>query len=327
MSRRVQRAWTNPASASASGRRPWCTWTAWRAQAPSAASEWSTSSRATESAPPETAIKTVSPPWSIPERRRAVVTSEGWSVTVIAVALQSDPDLTVLEELLLPDGHRRLEGVDGETTGVESLCSMGRGDSDHHARLADLETPDPVHESDTAHSRPALAYRRGDFAHLGCRHGRVRLVLEILHPPPAGLLPHHAREEDEAAGPWVPDDGHETLLRERSIRHVDEVGVRAAADRREETDLVPLVEDVIGLDVVGAEGEQRERAVLPEDREAARHRLPGRLDGAALGKVQLDVVAARRFAIAGEEADPDLHVGPRTGGSGRTHRTTSRWGC
>src|SRR5262249_17863773 len=191
----------------------------------------------------------------------------------------------------------------------------------------DLETPDPMHESDTAHSRPTLAHRRGDLTHLGGRHRRVRLVLEILHPPPAGLLPHHAREEDEATGPWVPDGGQETLLRERSIRHLDEVVVHAAADRREETHFVPLVEDVSGLDVVGAEGEQRERAVLPKDREAAHHRLPGRLDGTALGKVQLDVVATRRFAIAGEEADPDLHVGPRTGGSGRTHRTTSRWGC
>src|SRR5262245_30085815 len=122
---RAQTSRTNSASASASGRRPWCTWTAWSVQAHSPASEWSTWRRATESAPPETAAKTASPPRSIPERRRATAMSEGRSVTVIAVALQSDPDLAVLEEFLLPDGHRLLEGVDGEPAGLEGLGPMG----------------------------------------------------------------------------------------------------------------------------------------------------------------------------------------------------------
>src|SRR3989304_4401222 len=82
-------------------------------------------------------------------------------------------------------------------------------------------------------------------------------------------------------------------------------------------------------DVVGAEGEQSERAVRLKDREAARPRLPGRLDRAALWKIQLDVVAAGGLAVAGEEPDGDLHdvrETLRTGETIRSRRKTSRWG-
>src|SRR2546425_10611814 len=82
---------------------------------------------------------------------------------------------------------------------------------------------------------------------------------------------------------------------------------RAAAHGGKETDLIARAQRVVGLHVVGAEREQRERAVRLEDREAARHRLPGRLDRAALGNLQLDVISPGRLATAGEEPDGDLH--------------------
>jgi len=99
----------------------------------------------------------------------------------------------------------------------------------------------------------------------------------------------------------------QAILGERAGGDLDPIAVRAAAHGGKETDLIARAQRVVGLHVVGAEREQRERAVRLEDREAARHRLPGRLDRAALGNLQLDVIAPGRLAIAGEEPDGDLH--------------------
>src|SRR5262249_37711918 len=61
-----------------------------------------------------------------------------------------------------------------------------------------------MYEGDATHPRPALTHRHGDLTHLGRGHGRVGLVLEILHAPSPGLLPHHTGEEDEATCPGCP---------------------------------------------------------------------------------------------------------------------------
>src|SRR6266540_4026220 len=298
---------------------------AWRDTDHSEPREQSTSRRATESAPPETAVKTVSPPWSIPERRMAATASARRSVSVIVVALQAHPHVAVFEELLLPHRQRRLERVDGEAAGVEGLGPVGRRYRDHHARLADLEPADPVHQR---HPRPALPYRRRDLSHLGRSHRLVGLVLQILDPPATGLLADYPREEHEAARPRLAHGPREARLGQRLTRDFDQVGGGPPAHRGEEAHLVSGTKGVAGRDVIGAESEQRERAVRLKDREAARNRFPGRLDRPALRKIQLDVVATRRFAVAGEEADGDLHMRrSRTGGKSRTHRTTSRWGC
>src|SRR5262249_49664435 len=195
-------------------------------------------------------------------------------------------------------------------TTISRIFARRRGGGRHAAprpRPPAPGPPDGRHGGAPPPPRPARAPRHNDLTHLGRGHGRVGLVLEILHAPSPGLLPHHTGEEDEATCPRVPDRGHEALLRQRLDRDLDEVGVRAAADGRKETHLVPLPEDVIGLPVVSAQREQRERARLAEDREAARHRLPGRLDQTALGKAQLDLIAARPFAITGQAADPALN--------------------
>src|SRR4029450_12236488 len=115
------------------------------------------------------------------------------------VTLQADPDLAVLEVLLLPDRHRLFQRVDRETARLEGFAAMGRGDRDHHAGLADLQGTEALCEGDPADDRPALADGAADLAHLGQRHGAVRLVFEELHAPAARLVAQHSREQGPGA--------------------------------------------------------------------------------------------------------------------------------
>src|SRR5437870_6833920 len=61
-------------------------------------------------------------------------------------ALETDPDLAVLEVLLLPDGHRPLERVDRVPARLERLRAVRRRHGDEHARLTDLEPADAVED-------------------------------------------------------------------------------------------------------------------------------------------------------------------------------------
>src|SRR5206468_3405525 len=139
---------TNSASRAESARSPWSTWSTWSRRPHAGASVASTWRRATESAPPDTATKTVSPPASIAWRR--IVRSTRSSRVTTLPALESHPDLAVLEVLLLPDGHRALERVDRVLARLEGLVTMGRRHGDEDARLADLEPAG------------AAAHRRGE---------------------------------------------------------------------------------------------------------------------------------------------------------------------
>src|SRR5689334_6723243 len=103
-------------------------------------------------------------------------------VAMVTLRLQPHPHLAVLEVLLLPDRHRLLQGIDREAAGLEGGAAVRRGDRDHHARLADLEAPDAVHERDAGGGGPALPDGGRDLAHLGERHRAVRLVLQEFHP-------------------------------------------------------------------------------------------------------------------------------------------------
>src|SRR5260370_7377691 len=100
-------------------------------------------------------------------------------VTMVTLGLQAHPHLAVLEGLLLPDRHRLLQGIDGETTGLEGFAAVRRGDRDHHARLPDLEAADAMDEGDAIDDRPAAADGRPHLPHLA-------------DPPrPSGPLPHN----------------------------------------------------------------------------------------------------------------------------------------
>src|SRR5258706_7945716 len=113
-----------------------------------------------------------------------------WTRTTRLSRLQPDPDLAILEVLLLPDRHRLLQRVDGEAARVEGHRAMGRGHRDHHARLADLEAADAVQKGDPRDRGPAAPDGRAELAHLGQGHPAVALVLQELYPPAPLLVAH-----------------------------------------------------------------------------------------------------------------------------------------
>src|SRR5256886_16881515 len=96
-------------------------------------------SSATESAPPETATKTVSPPASIAWRR--IVRSRCARRANRLAALEPYPDLAVLEVLLLPHRNGPLERVDRVPARFQGIAAVLVGAGDQHAGLADLEPP------------------------------------------------------------------------------------------------------------------------------------------------------------------------------------------
>ena len=181
-----------------------------------------------------------------------------------------------------------------------------------------------------------LRMAAADLPHLGQRHRPVRLVLEELHPAPAGLVPHHAREQGQRPGPRMLHRLRHRALRQRLGGDLDPVrpGLgRAAAHRRKQAELVAVPERMIGADVVVAQGEEGVRAVRNEDGILAGDRFPGALDGAPVGELQVQLIAARLLAVAGEQPDLDLHRAglgsgrsTRTGATSRSRRTTSRSG-
>src|SRR5881409_1418115 len=277
---------TASASRAESARSPWSTWSAWSRRLHAGASAASECRSATESAPPDTATKTHSPPASIAWRR--MVRSTRSSKVTTLPPLETHPDLAVLEVLLLPDGHRALERVDRVLARRERLRAMRRRHRDEHARLADLEPADAVEHRHAPHPGPAGAEPLADLVHLRLRHRRVRFVLEELHGSPLRLVPHDAGEDDDAAGARILDRGGDRVGRERCEDDPVGVAARAAAHRREEAELVVGAEPVGGSHVLVADREQRERAVTGELGVALGHGRPRRLDGPSLGKLELD---------------------------------------
>src|SRR6476469_9025148 len=67
---------------------------------------------------------------------------------ILRERLAIGPHCAILEIFLLPDRHRLLNRVDQPSARVERRQPMRRVHRDHHARLADLDPPDPVHDGD-----------------------------------------------------------------------------------------------------------------------------------------------------------------------------------
>src|SRR5262245_25382496 len=145
----------------------WSTLRVRRSDGASIRSAWRS---ATESAPPETATKTRSPPANIAWRRMVAKAAATSGVTRSA-ALQADPHLAVLEVLLLPHRHDLLQRVDGVRARVEGFASMGRRHGDDDARLSDLQPAHPVLHGHPLHRRPARSQPLADLPHLGLGHG------------------------------------------------------------------------------------------------------------------------------------------------------------
>src|SRR5439155_23607651 len=175
----------------------------------------------TESAPPETPIRTVSPPASIAWRR--MVRSAAWTRSTGSAALQADPHLAVLEVLLLPHGDGALERVDRVATGLEGVAAVRGGHGDQHGRFADLEPADTMQHGDAAHAGPASADGGADLPHLGLGHRGVRFVLEKLPRPAIGLVAHDAGEDDDAAGAGIVDLRRDRVGRQRKLTEGDDV--------------------------------------------------------------------------------------------------------
>src|SRR5688572_10558288 len=257
---------------------------------------------ATESAPPDTPATTVSP-----------ATTIAWRVIACAArssrlpALEPDPDLAILEVLFLPHGDGALEGVDGVAAGVEGIAAMRRRDGDEDGRLADVQAARAMQDGHTADTGPPGTQRLTDLAHLDLGHRRVRLVLEKFHGPAVRLVAHHSGEDHEATRPRVIDDRGNSVRRQRHVGHPVHVVRGTAADRGEKTELVVRGERMLGLNVVVTHGEQRIRAVPGQLRVTIDDRRPRRLDGTALGKIDVQPLLPGSFTIAGEEPHPDAH--------------------
>ena len=104
---------------------------------------------------------------------------------------------------------------------------------DEHRRLADLQAADAMQHRHALDAGPARADGGADLAHLGLGHRRVRLVLEELHGPAAGLVPDHAGEDHQATGAGIVDARGDVVGRERAIDDREDIRrARAPADRR-----------------------------------------------------------------------------------------------
>src|SRR5258706_15784607 len=87
-------------------------------------------------------------------------------------ALETYPDLAVLEVLLLPHRHGALERVDRVPARLEGVAAVLGRDRDQYARLADLEPPGAMEHRDAPDAGPARAHGLADLAHLHLGHRR-----------------------------------------------------------------------------------------------------------------------------------------------------------
>src|SRR5436309_11526232 len=65
-----------------------------------------------------------------------------------------DPIRTVVVELLFPDRHDLLQGIDREAAGLESRAAVRRCDDYSNAALAEFQAPQAVQNSDLMNVEP-----------------------------------------------------------------------------------------------------------------------------------------------------------------------------
>ena len=95
---------------------------------------------------------------SVPDEReqQPILNSEFWILNSLLLASRQDPTawliaalnpgLTILVKFLLPDGNRLLDGVDGESTGVECRGAVGGNNHDCHAAFPRQQPSEPMHD-------------------------------------------------------------------------------------------------------------------------------------------------------------------------------------
>src|SRR5215510_2680729 len=92
--------------------------------------------------------------------------------------LPFNPFLSVLEYLLLPDGHGLFQAVNRVAAGFERHATVGRRDDDDDRGFRNFQRAEPVDNSDAFDVRPALANLVAYATHLFDGHRLVSLVLQ-----------------------------------------------------------------------------------------------------------------------------------------------------
>ena len=172
---------------------------------------------------------------------------------------------------------------------------MRRGDGDHDASLADRDAPDAVVDRDVAELVARLQLL-GDLGHDLLGHALVGLVLEVRDGAAARVDARRADERRDRAGLVrcdLVDDGFE---REGLVAEEE----RAAGDRRDQRDLVPVGQLVAALDVRLVHGVDEPARLVAEV-----ERRPHVVDARDVFDVALR--PARALAQAGEQPHVDSH--------------------
>ena len=120
------------------------------------------------------------------------------AVEFLRKRLSVGPHRSIFKVFFLPDRHRFLQRVDDPPAGVKCRAPVRRSHHDQHARLANLQPPQPVDDRRASHrkTRPRLCRQR---FHLLQRHRLIGFIIEIERAPPTRVVPHHAVENHRRA--------------------------------------------------------------------------------------------------------------------------------
>src|SRR5579875_708204 len=227
--------------------------------------------------------------------------------------LASDPQLAALEVLLFPDRNDLLDAIDREPTRLEGFAAMGRRDRDCDRGLTDIDAADTMGNCDT-HDRETFACGARNLAHLAERHRLVGFVLEPRHAASGIIDPRSAGEGRRRSGARIGDRALQLLEIDfpGDNLHRSEPGrLAAAADRRDECNLVAAARPVVAIDVLVIHRESDAVMMTGELREFRQQALPYFIDRDAVGKLAIDFPGARPLAERGEQFYRDPVHRPR----------------
>lgn len=216
--------------------------------------------------------------------------------------------------LAFPDRHLALQALEGFAAGSVGGLSVGRGDGDDDARLADGNLAEAMDDRGSHLARRLEIV--DDPAELRFGHGAVGGVGQLVDRAPAVVVAHRA-EEEEHGSRTRPGDG--TLDRGDVDRLVDEGGAlharrrrdrnvgRAARDRRQEGNLGALDEAGVAPHELPVDGDGEAR---PEGLEIGIELDESDAEigeGGTGGELELDRLGSEDVAGGGEGEDMNSH--------------------
>jgi len=178
---------------------------------------------------------------------------------IIGKGLAVGPCGAVGELLLLPDGNGFLEGIDDPAAGVEGGAAMGGGDRDEDAGFADGEAAEAMDDGDVA-GREVLDGLGAEEVHLLQGHLLVGFVVEVQGWAATGVVANDAVENTDSSVRSRfnrPLDGRRVDgLTDESDHRSGWLGrVETAADRRQDRDLVAVLQDIAARAVLLVDGD------------------------------------------------------------------------